>query len=47
MSLRLRTLRWEIILHYPGESNPITLALKIIEPTQAAENQIDGCMRRT
>lgn len=44
MSLRLRTLRWEIILHFPGESNP-TLALKIIKPIQASENQGDGCMR--
>lgn len=47
MSLRLRTLRWEIILHYSGESNPITLALKIIDPIQVAENQRDSCMRRT
>lgn len=47
MSFRLRTLRWENILQYPGESNPITLALKIIDPIQVAENQRDGCMRRT
>lgn len=39
MWLILRNLRREIILHHPGESNPMAHILKSAKPFQAAENQ--------